>query len=90
METKWKILIISVAAYQIVLTLVILKLTHYSQWLYFHKIFESFPHSWYHGSGTGPMTESLKWLGLTLLILIIVNIVAFTRSGKNKFLDLDD
>lgn len=78
MEKKWRILIISIIIYQLILTLMMLKLDHYAQWLHFN--FSEFPDTWITGGGTAPMRSALMWLGVTLLILIGVNIYHFRSS----------
>lgn len=78
MDTKWKTLIISICIYQIILTLVILKLAQYSQWLYFgDSDAVKVSTKWYEGGITAPMEESLIWLGVVLLLLIGINIYSF-------------
>jgi hypothetical protein len=82
MNTKWKALVISIVIYQIVLTIVVLKLAHYSQWLYFSDSQAvSLSRNWYEGDVTLNMLEALIWLGGTLLILITANIY-FYKKGK--------
>ena len=82
MKSKWKILIVSIVVYQIALTLILLKLSHYSHWLYFNGSEGHFPHKWYQGIRTTPMKESLLWLGSVLFLLIAINYWAFNKKEE--------
>lgn len=80
MDRRWKTVLISVVIYQFVLTLLVLKLTHYNQWLHFNSDGGDFlTLKWYGGRISRPMEESLIWLGALLVLLVIWNIIVFRR-----------
>ena len=82
MKTKWKVLLISIVIYQVILTFIILDLAHYSQWLYFENSVVKLSYNWYEGNVTAPMRNALIWLGVIFVILCIVNLYQFLKKDK--------
>lgn len=80
MKKKWKTLLISIVIYQIVLTLIFLKMSHYSLWIHFNGSQGNFPMHWYEGPRTIPMIKSLLWLGVVFFALLIWNVIEFKKN----------
>ena len=58
----------------------LLKLSHYNHWLHFGGSGGDYPMHWLQASGPAPMRETKIILGITLVILIGVNIWGFLRK----------
>lgn len=83
MERKWKVLIISMLIYQFVLTITMLNLDQYAQWLHFNTRAHEVG-NWVFFEGTVPMKSGTAWLMVIALLLIIVNIVTFRKAAKSN------